>query len=286
MENRVSSQALYRQVYETLLPTFQDARECQAITKRLLAHYFQCDAMALVMGAIVAIPLPKSQLLAAALQRLKQHEPIQYVLGEAPFLGRNFQVSPAVLIPRPETEEMVQCILQENSQVGLQVLDIGTGSGCIAITLQQELQQATVHALDIDPEALNVAQANAQKLGASLRWLQADILQDALPDRQWDIIVSNPPYVRRAEQSRMQRCVLDYEPERALFVPDEQPLLFYERIAALAPQHLVPGGRLYLEINEAFGTAIAHLLTEAGFQAVRTWQDLHGRGRWVSGQLQ
>lgn len=286
MENRVSSQALYRQVYETLLPTFQDVRECQAITKRLLAHYCQCDAMALVMGAIVAIPLPKSQLLAAALQRLKQHEPIQYVLGEAPFLGRNFQVSPAVLIPRPETEEMIQCILQENPQVGLQVLDIGTGSGCIAITLQQELQQATVHALDIDPEALNVAQANAQKLGASLHWLQTDILQDALPDRKWDIIVSNPPYVRRAEQSRMQRRVLDYEPERALFVPDEQPLLFYERIAALAPRHLVPGGRLYLEINESFGTAIAHLLTEAGFQAVRTWQDLHGRDRWVSGQLQ
>ena len=285
MQNKRSSRALYKEIYNTLLPTFQDARACQAMTQQLLAHYFQCDRVALIMEKDIVISSQKVALLATAVQRLQQHEPIQYVLGKAPFLGRDFQVNTAVLIPRPETEEMVQCILQENERAGLRVLDIGTGSGCIAITLQQELQQATVHALEIDPKALAVAQANAQKLGASLQWLQADILQDILPDQQWDIIASNPPYVREKEQSHMHCRVLDFEPASALFVPDKQPLVFYERIATLAPRYLTPSGKLYLEINEAFGTEVAHLLTEAGFKAINISQDLNGKDRWVRGQL-
>ena len=133
--------------------------------------------------------------------------------------------------------------------------------------------------------ALRVAQANAQRLGASVQWIQADLLQAPLPAQRWHIIVSNPPYVRLSEQAQMQRRVLAHEPAQALFVPDEQPLVFYARIVALAPQHLMPGGKLYLEINEALGPAVASLLSQAGFAAVHIRQDLHGKDRWVVGAL-
>jgi release factor glutamine methyltransferase len=225
-------------------------------------------------------------LLLAAIERLSHQEPIQYVLGITPFLGRDFRVTPAVLIPRPETEALVQYIIDHHPQGGKRVLDIGTGSGCIAITLQQELSQAIVHALEVDPEALQVAQENAKKLGAMVHFIQADILHEPLPAQKWDIIVSNPPYVRIAEQKHMQRRVLAHEPAKALFVPDEQPLLFYQRIVALAPYHLVLAGKLYLEINEVFGQVVASLLIGAGFERVCVVKDLHGKDRWVVGTFE
>ncbi len=283
MTNKISSKALYSQIYQALLPAIPQAQECGAITWRLLAHYFQLAPIQTTCDKpIVCTPLQR-QLLAAAIARLKHQEPIQYVLGEAHFLGRDFLVSPEVLIPRPETEMLVQHIIDENRQPAIGVLDIGTGSGCIAITLQQELNQATVHALDISAQAIRVAQANAERLGADLCWLQRDILHQPLPTQYWDIIVSNPPYVRVSEKQAMERRVLDYEPAQALFVPDEAPLCFYERIVALAPYHLAVGGRLYLEINEAFGSAVADLLRSAGFSSVRIGQDLNGKERWVEG---
>jgi release factor glutamine methyltransferase len=145
------------------------------------------------------------------------------------------------------------------------------------------LLRATVDALDIDQDALSIAKANAKQLGETVQFMQADILKDPLPAQHWDIIVSNPPYVRMAEQRQMQRRVLDYEPAKALFVPDKQPLVFYEKIIELAPQHFKPGGKIYLEINEAFGKEVAYLLVNAGFQQVRIMQDLHGKNRWVAG---
>jgi release factor glutamine methyltransferase len=282
MKNDVSSKALYRQVYEDILPAVLEKQECLAITQRLLEHYFQLDPIHSILDESIHLTSSKKKLLSAAIARLKNQEPIQYVLGEAPFLGRYFQISPAVLIPRPETEALVQYIIDNNPQGGARVLDIGTGSGCIAITLQKELLQATVHALEVDPEALHIAQINAKRLSAIVQFMQADILHEPLPTQRWDIIVSNPPYVCIAEQKQMQRRVLAYEPAKALFVPDEQPLIFYEKIVALAPQHLAPAGKLYLEINEAFGTAIASLLINAGFEEVCIRQDLHGKDRWAA----
>ena len=279
----ISSQALYRRVYQALLPTIQEPQECQAITYELLRHYFQLDPAHLVMGIFVSLSLPPKKLLDAVIARIKKQEPLQYILGKAHFLGRDFCVNPSVLIPRPETEELVQRIIEVHKEPGLRVLDLGTGSGCIAITLQQELYRAIVHALDIDPEALRTAQINAQRLGAALHWMQADMLKESLPDQCWDIIVSNPPYVRWSERTQMHARVVAYEPSKALFVPDQDPLLFHERIVSLASNHLDVGGKLYLEINEALGQEAATLLSHAGFQEVTVMQDLHGKDRWVEG---
>lgn len=285
MVSHISSKLLYRQIYQSLLPAIQEEQECLAITQRLLAHHCRLDPVSIVLDEPITLSPAQRQFLSDAIARLKRQEPIQYVLGEAPFLGRSFRVSPAVLIPRSETEALVQYIVDKNPQAGVRVLDIGTGSGCIAITLQQELSQATVHALDVDPAALHIAQTNARRLDAIVHFIQADILYEPLPAQRWDIIVSNPPYVLMAEQKQMRPRVLAYEPAKALFVPDEHPLIFYEKIVDLTPQHLAPAGKLYLEINEALGAAVANLLIHAGFEAVCIRQDLHGKDRWVAGTL-
>lgn len=272
---------LYTAIYQAILPTIKHPREAQAIIQRILEHYFQYDQVSRVLDKPLTITQAKQQLLEETIQRIRKHEPIQYILGEAPFLGRDFKVSPAVLIPRPETEELVYHIIQENAQPGLAILDIGTGSGCIAITLQKALPAAQVEALDISQQALDIAQSNAQRWQTDIHLIQADILRDPLPTKHWDIIVGNPPYVRLSEQKWMQRRILDYEPRQALFVANDDPLVFYERIIALAPAHLRQRGKIYLEINEAFGRAIAHLLAEARFEAIRVRQDLQGKDRWV-----
>lgn len=277
-----TGQELYATLYQAILPTIKQPSEAQAIIRRILAYYFQYDPVDTVLNKPLTMTQAQQQWLGATIQRIQQHEPIQYILGEAPFLGRDFQVSPAVLIPRPETEELVYHIIQENPQPRLAILDIGTGSGCIAITLQKVLIAARVDALDISQPALAVAQANAQRWQAAIHLIQADILQDTLPTQCWDIIVSNPPYVRLSEQKWMQQRVLAYEPRQALFVPDDAPLVFYKRIIALAPAHLKPGGKIYLEIHEAFGKSIAQLLAKAGLEAIRLQQDLQGKDRWVA----
>ncbi|MEL6606680.1 MAG: peptide chain release factor N(5)-glutamine methyltransferase [Bacteroidota bacterium] len=283
MDKRVSTRTLYRQVYQALYQAIQEERECEAITQRLLSHYFQLDPVDKVLDTPIQLTTEQNQFLNHAIKRLNNHEPVQYVLGKAPFLGRNFQVNPAVLIPRPETESMVQDIINDNPPTGAHILDLCTGSGCIAITLQLAIAQSQVWGLDIDSAALQTAQANAQQLGAAVEWLQADLLRDPLPDRHWHIIVSNPPYVRPSEQIQMHRRVLVHEPAQALFVPEDQPLVFHERIVALARQHLLPGGKLYLEINEVLGNEVANLLIESGLEDVSINQDLHGKDRWIEG---
>ncbi|MEL6358609.1 MAG: peptide chain release factor N(5)-glutamine methyltransferase [Bacteroidota bacterium] len=286
MDKRASTRTLYQQIYQALYQAIQDERECEAITQRLLSHYFQLDPVDKVLDTPIQLTTEQHRLLGNAIERLNNHEPIQYVLGEAPFLDRNFQVNPAVLIPRPETEAMVQDIINDNPPKGTYILDLCTGSGCIAITLQLAIAQSQVWGLDIDSAALQTAQANAQQLGAQVQWLQADLLHDPLPDRHWHIIVSNPPYVRPSEQIQMHQRVLAHEPAQALFVPEDQPLVFHERIVALACRHLLPGGQLYLEINEVLGNEVANLLTENGFEDISINQDLHGKDRWVAGTWQ
>jgi len=278
-----SSRALYNQVDRCLVSAIPQERERQTVTRLLLEHYCKLEVLHAVLDESIPFSPTQKKLLSAAIERLKRQEPIQYVLGKAHFLGRDFQVSPAVLIPRPETEAFVQYIIEKTPRVSTRVLDIGTGSGCIAITLQKELHQATVHALDVAPEALRIAQTNAQQLAAAVHFMQVDLLREPLPDQRWDIMVSNPPYVRIAEQKQMHPRVLDYEPAQALFVPDEKPLIFYEKMVALAPQHLTPKGKLYLEVNEALGAEVASLLVHTGFEAVYIRQDLNGKDRWVVG---
>lgn len=215
-------------------------------------------------------------------ERLRAHEPIQYILGTASFYGYSFKVTPAVLIPRPETEELVDLIVHEEKAENLRLIDIGTGSGCIAISLAKQLRYPTVSALDISEKALEVARNNAETNQAEVRFIQQDILNsEDLEIEKQDIIVSNPPYVMNQEMEAMKQNVLAYEPHNALFVPDEDPLLFYRTIALFGIRNLKDGGRLYFEINSALGQETKELLSELGYHDCKLIKDLSQRDRII-----
>lgn len=219
------------------------------------------------------------------LHRLQQHEPIQYVTGKAYFYDLELQVNPAVLIPRPETEELVHMIIQEfKTKSTFRLLDIGTGSGCIAIALNKNLPQATVYGLDISEDALAVAQINALSHEQPIQWLHHDIFSDPLPlpGQSLDIIVSNPPYVLDSEKSLMRPNVLDFEPHLALFVPDTDALRYYNRIAQVAQHLLKHHGKLYFEINEQYAEAIKTMLLANQFESIQSIKDLFGKDRFIS----
>ena len=220
------------------------------------------------------------------ISRLERHEPIQYVLGECSFYGLMFYVNPSVLIPRPETGELVEHILNNHRESNLRLLDIGTGSGCIAITLAQKLLHARVSAIDISPEAIATAERNARRNGVEVHFQCVDLFDPQLMfHAPFDLIVSNPPYVRQSEKSGMSPNVLDYEPHTALFVPDDDPLLFYRCAARRAKEWLAPGGRLYFEINAALAEEMVALLREEGYSHVCTWRDMQGRERFAAAQV-
>ncbi len=215
-------------------------------------------------------------------QRLLTGEPIQYILGEAPFYGRNFSVSRDTLIPRNETEELVHRILKENPKSGLRVLDLGTGTGCIPITLALELKDPEVYALDVSVEALDVARKNAAQLGANVGFLEGDLL-GAIPNLPlFDVLVSNPPYVPLRDKEEMHANVLNFEPHLALFVPDEGPLLFYRAIGSWGQQLLKTGGKLYLEIYENLANELVQLLLSQGYNQVQVHPDLNGKNRMIT----
>lgn len=216
--------------------------------------------------------------------RLKRHEPIQYILGETAFYGLPFRTVPGTLIPRPETEELVHWIVQENQQTKPVIFDMGTGTGCIAVTLRKNIPDSTVWACDISPVCTEAARKNAALNDTKISVFEFNILNfsPAIEFPQFDVIVSNPPYVRESEKQRMQKNVLDYEPELALFVEDGDPLLFYRHIAEFAQIHLTSGGRLYFEINEAFGDECSEMLQEKGFSEVRLKKDLQQKDRMLS----
>ena len=215
-------------------------------------------------------------------EKLKAGEPIQYILGKGPFYGREFFVNEHTLIPRNETEELVHLIIKENSQAGLKILDIGTGTGCIPISLDLEIKSPEVYGIDISEKALEVARKNGELLKSNVSFLKCDILNEMPNVRELDILVSNPPYVPEGEKSEMHRNVLDFEPELALFVPDLNPLLFYRVIGEKGKQLLKPGGKLYFEIHEKFGSGVAELLTRLGYQEVKVIKDLNGKERIAS----
>ena len=218
-----------------------------------------------------------------AVGRLLAYEPIQYIIGEAEFGGRTFQVAPGVLIPRPETWELVCLVVETQAHRPTKLLDIGTGSGCIAISLAAELPEAQVSGVDISEEALRIARLNAERNQVSVKWIHQDILSEEADHLLgvYDALVSNPPYVMEKEKATMARNVLDYEPAKALFVPDDDPLLFYRRMARLGREHLSEGGMLYFEINEQCGLQVKRLLEETGYREIELIQDFYGKDRII-----
>lgn len=219
------------------------------------------------------------------LQRLLKQEPIQYILGEAYWYGMNLKVAPGVLIPRPETAELVDLIIDQNKgREDLAVLDVCTGSGCIALALARNLPFAKVEAIDFSEEALKISRENANLLKTRVQFIKADIF-DWSPSEKYDIIVSNPPYVMDKEALKMEKNILDFEPHEALFVRDEAPLVYYGRIADIALYALNPGGRLYFEINPLTSVPLTQMMESKGFQEVIMYRDSSGKERFLSCQL-
>ncbi|MBW3467435.1 peptide chain release factor N(5)-glutamine methyltransferase [Arthrospiribacter ruber] len=277
----MGAREIFKNFVEKLSPLY-GKNEAESLTFWLLEDFLQLGRKEILNNQeLDSIP----EALELALKEILSGKPIQYITGKAPFYGREFWVSPAVLIPRNETEELVHLIIKENKKPSLRILDIGTGSGCIPITLSLEILGAKVYAVDISEEALQIADKNAQSLEANVTFSKLDILNDDIPYPDLDIVVSNPPYVRHSEKKQMHKNVLEHEPHLALFVYDEDPLLFYRLIAEKSKRVLKPGGRLYFEINEAFGKELKSLVESKGYFDVNIHADLNGRDRILSARL-
>ena len=258
-----------------------DAQEVQAMIRIICEDVFNYDQVDVALRQESGLPEFAQERITEIISRLRRGEPLQYVVGNTRFHGHRFKVTPAVLIPRPETEQLVDLIIDENTASDLRVLDMGTGSGCIAISLARALKFAQVDALDVSRDALAVARDNASALKVSVRFFESDMLLPQ-PRASYDIIVSNPPYVCWSEREAMERHVKDFEPGQALFVPDSDPLLFYKAIVPYAARSLEQGGRLYLEINRRFGAEVKSLLEDGGFDEVRIIEDSYGNTRFAA----
>jgi len=263
------------------LQPYYTAEEVSALSRIVCCDLLGQAPTDYYLGKDIVLSSKKEQELEDILQRLSRFEPLQYIEGRTLFLGREFWVAPGVLIPRPETEELVELMLKE-IPADARILDVGTGSGCIAISLAKELPDALVTAWDVSPEALSVARANARKLQADVRFVECDVLACQVDEvGLYDVIVSNPPYVTEAEKADMEPNVLQWEPSLALFVPDDDPLRFYRRIAVLGRDMLADGGRLYFEINRAYGREMVEMLRTMGYVGVRVEKDLSQNDRFV-----
>jgi len=258
-----------------------EPQEVQAMIRVICEDVFNYDPVDVALRQESELPGFAPQRIADIIARLQRHEPLQYIVGSARFHGHRFKVTPAVLIPRPETEQLVDLVIDENPASDLRVLDMGTGSGCIAISLARALKFAQVDALDVSRDALAIARENAAALKVKVRFFESDMLLPQ-PSASYDIIVSNPPYICWNEREAMDRNVKDYEPGQALFVPDNDPLLFYKAIARYAGESLERGGRLYLEINQRFGAEVKRLLEDSGLDEVRIIEDSYGKVRFAA----
>ena len=321
----------YNQLWKRLTAIYNE-REAQAIVRTVLDALFGMSLTDICLGKVTQLSADDTTRLEKIMQRLEKSEPVQYVLGAGWFAGRLFDVAPGVLIPRPETEDLVKwacdeakekekednskeergkeekevskkgeapqkeeqllsSLLKSNKEVSEKgeevphpsILDIGTGSGCIAITVALALPQARVTAWDISTDALAIAAGNAHRLGASVRFEHQDALNAPDDEERWDVIVSNPPYICDKERADMSDNVLSYEPELALFVPDSDPLLFYRAIARYASKALKPGGRLLFETNTAYAHEVAQTMANEGFTAIEVRNDCFGKPRMVKG---
>ena len=284
----------YNELWRQLTQVYDDY-EAKAIARMVYEVRFGLMPSDLFIGKDTQLSTDDQKLLAEITQRLLTGEPIQYVLGEAEFCGRTFHVEPGVLIPRPETYELCQWIMEERrgkKEEGrnTSILDIGTGSGCIACTLAAELADAEMTAWDISDDALRIATENAKRTNVHVSFEKVDVLNTSLLNRErpatgLDIIVSNPPYICNKERATMERNVLEHEPELALFVPDDDPLLFYRTIARFAAKALNPSGALYFEINPLYVSEMQQMLSKEGFSHTEIRNDQFGKQRFTKSCL-
>ena len=272
----------YRQLWQRLVPVYGEG-EAQAIARLIYEVRYGLTLSDLLMGRDSSVPQDELEQIAI---RLEQQEPVQYILGQTEFCGRTFVVNKHVLIPRPETAELCQWIVLGNGLQGCKkILDIGTGSGCIAITLAAEMPEAEVTAWDISEEALKVAEENAKRTDVHVKFEQVDILH--LPSSilhltsAFDLIVSNPPYICNKERETMETNVLEHEPHTALFVPDNDPLLFYRAIAQYGQTALKEGGWLYFEINPLYAEPLQDMLSKMSYHDIEIKGDQYGKQRMI-----
>ncbi len=259
-------------------------REVEAMLVRTFEHHLQYGKADLILNADKRLHWLYRVAFESVIMALEAHEPIQYILGRTEFYGLSFYADDRALIPRPETEELVRWVIDDVGSRELKILDIGTGSGCIAVALKKHLPRAEVHALDSSSAALDLAAENVRYNKVSVHLFLHDILaQDSLNFMNFDVMVSNPPYIAEGDMSGMDSNVVDHEPHVALFVPDDDPLLFYRRIVDLADGHLNRGGQLFFEVDERHGLEVVSLLEDRGFKQVELRQDLNGKGRMVRG---
>src|SRR6188768_805800 len=266
-----------RTVLTKELKNVYESDELRNIIELVIEHIINMSRAEQVKNKVPYLTCTQLEDLDAITERLKKNEPVQHVLGEAWFAGVKFKVNKNVLIPRPETEELVDWIVKEseNSKVKSQnVVDIGTGSGCIPITLKKKLQEANISAIDVCSEALFTATENSIELGDEEKWKEL---------AQYDIIVSNPPYVKQSEINTMHDRVKEFEPHLALFVPDEDALLFYKKLSSFSVKHLKPGGSLFVEINEALSEQVVSLFR--GFANIELRKDMQGKDRMIKATL-
>ena len=277
----------YQEFWQSLTPLY-DAGEAQAIVRTVLDVEYGMTLTDIICGKVNELSSDEERNLEEIITRLQNGEPVQYVLGEADFAGRTFHVEPGVLIPRPETAELCQWIEEDVSSLEAddtkQILDICTGSGCIAITLGLTIPNSEVTGWDISEDALRIAQGNVEMLktrNVRIEYQDALMLPKAAEAENWDIIVSNPPYICEKEKADMEKNVLEHEPSIALFVPDEDPLKFYRAIAEYASSALKSGGALYFEINPIYEKETREMLQELDFKDIETKEDAFGKKRMM-----
>ena len=272
-------------IREKLSPIYAP-EEVESLSRLILEHVTGYNRLQLHLHQSDRLSEPKIMQIGEILNRLVTHEPIQYILGEADFYGLKFFVAPEVLIPRAETEELVDWIILEEKDTCKSLLDIGTGSGCIPISIDKHTNIGNIEGWDISGEALKIARQNAAGNISGVQFSLQDIFNtSSIPETaKWDVIVSNPPYVLNEEAVLMGKNVVDFEPHLALFVPDNDPLVFYRTIARFAAVHLQPHGSLYFEINERMGKQTSELLREHGFSDILTRKDLQGKDRMIRGR--
>ena len=268
---------------QTSLSGTYEGHELTAIIRTICCDMLGISSTAYYLKEEVTLTTERGTLLQGIIDRLRQGEPLQYIEGKAPFCGMEFAVNSSVLIPRPETAELVDWIVCEHATQHPRILDLGTGSGCIAIALSKQLPQATIEACDISAEALTVAKENARMNEAPVSFFTHDMLDLGTPlPHSYDILVSNPPYIRQSEAADMSIQVTEWEPHTALFVPDDDALRFYRAIAELGQtEALRPGGHIYVEINQALGKETVALFEAYGYQDVELRKDIYGNERMI-----
>jgi release factor glutamine methyltransferase len=279
----------YRTQFIKELSPFYDAYEAESFFYLILEDKHQLRQIDLALNHELVFDENDFVIWDELLKQLKKEVPIQYLLGKTNFYGLDFEVNENVLIPRPETEELVEWIINENTSRDknkkLRILDIGTGTGCIAISLASNLPHAEVVAIDVSKKAIETAKRNAIRNNVEVTFVLLDILKEEELRCQFDIIVSNPPYVRNLEKAEIKKNVLDYEPHLALFVEDHDALIFYRKIASLAKNALLEKGKLYFEINQYLGKEMADLLESMDFKSVELRKDIYDNERMIKGSV-